>query len=131
MKGKKLFEIGIDHAMLAGAKGSFDACLREAVRRAIATGSMEGSANVKISFELFKSVDTDTGEEFLSPDIKFKAGYSVPMKGSLDGNVVEKGRIQPTQDGWILVNDQVSMNELMAEEEPEEYRGEKQLAEVR
>ena len=112
----KRFEISIDHAMLAGAKGSLNACLREAVGRAIKTGSMEGSANVKISFELYKGTDPDTGENFIFPEIKFKAGYSVPMKGSLDGNVVEKGRIQPTQDGWILVNEQVSMDELMEEQ---------------
>ena len=57
---KQQFEISIDHNMLAAAKQCFDACLKEAVNRAIKTGSMEGSATVKISFELFKTVDQDT-----------------------------------------------------------------------
>lgn len=116
---KQMFEISIDHKMLAAAKQCFDACLKEAVNRAITTGSMEGSATVKISFDLFKTVDQDTNEEMISPEFKFKATFSVPMKGGADGKIIEKSRIKPKEDGmgWILVNDQVTMDELMDDED--------------
>ena len=58
---KKQFEIGIDHPVLTGAKANFDTCLRAAFTRAIATGSDEGSATLKISFEILTSMDKDTG----------------------------------------------------------------------
>ena len=57
----KRYELSIDHSMLYGAKAGFDTCLKMAMAKAISTGSMEGSASLKISFELFKSLDKDTG----------------------------------------------------------------------
>lgn len=128
---KQQFDISIDHAMLIGAKAAFDACLRKAVRKAISTGSDEGSATLKISFEIFSVLDSETGEYRRSPVLKFKAGYSVPMKESMDATIAESSRLVENRDGWMLVNGQVSMDELLAEDEPEAYRGERQLAEVR
>ena len=131
MSKKQQFEISIDHAMMIGAKAAFDTCLRAAVAKAIGTGSDEGSATLKISFEIFSALDQETGEYRRTPVLKYKAGYSVPMKESMDATIAESSRIVPGGDGYLLVNGQVSMDELLAEDEPEAYRGEKQLAEVR
>ena len=129
---KERFEIGIDHGMMIGAKAAFDTCLRAAVTKAISTGSNEGSATLKISFEIVTTMDQDTGEVKRMPVFKYKAGYSVPMKESVDATIGESSRLVHSDDiGWMLVNGQVSMDELLAEDEPEAYRGERQLAEVR
>ena len=124
------FEIGIDHTMMQQAKAAFDRCLQIAVTRAIATGSDEGSASLRISFEISTAMDQEDGELRRMPVFKYKAGYSVPMKESVDATIAESSRLESTKDGWILINSQVSMDELM-EDEPEAYRGERQLAEVR
>lgn len=117
---KKRFEINIDHEMLNKAKETFNACLNMAVTQAIKTGSMEGSATVKISFVIPRFLNQDTDEWEMKPDIKYKAGYSVPMKDSVDGNVIERGTIIQDNEGkYMLVNDQISMAELMAEDEDE------------
>ena len=132
MSKKQQFEISIDHAMMIGAKAAFDTCLRSAIAKAIGTGSDEGSATLKISFEIFSTVDKDTGEYNRMPAMKYKAGYSVPMKESLDATIVEESKLIPDAEiGYMLVNGQISMDELMAEDEPEAYRGERQLSEVR
>ena len=117
MSKKQQFEISIDHAMMIGAKAAFDTCLRAAVAKAIGTGSDEGSATLKISFEIFSALDPETGEYRRTPVLKYKAGYSVPMKESMDATIAEKSRIVPGGDGYLLVNGQVSMDELLAEEE--------------
>ena len=115
---KKLqFEISIDHAMMIGAKAAFDTCLRAAIAKEISTGSDEGSATLKISFEIFSSLDTETGEWKRTPVLKYKAGYSVPMKESMDATIAESSRLVPSDEsGWLMINGQVSMDELMAEE---------------
>lgn len=116
---KKQFEISIDHAMMAGAKQAFDKCLQMAVTRAIATGSDEGSANLRISFEVLTSVNEETGNMIRIPVFKYKAGYSVPMKESMDATIAESSRLESTKDGWKLVNGQISMEELLAEDDDE------------
>ena len=117
---KKQFELSINHPVLEGARQGFDACLKTAIGRAIQTGSMEGSAAVKVSFEIDKVVNPDTGEWEMAPNIKYKATYSVPMKDSIDGDVLDNSRLFPASEGgYMLVNNQVSMDELMAEEQKE------------
>lgn len=128
---KQQFDISIDHAMMTGAKQAFDTCMRQAVAKAIGTGSYEGSATLRISFDIVQSMDKDTGEVKQIPIFKYKAGYSVPMKESMDATIPEASILMKSPEGWMLVNGQISMDELMAEEEPEVYRGERQLAEVR
>ena len=113
MKKQKQFEFSIDHAMMIGAKAAFDTCLRAAVNKAIATGSDNGSATLKISFEIFSCVDQEPGEIRRTPVLKYKAGYTVPMKESMDATIVEKSRLMPGEDGWQLVNEQISMSELV------------------
>ena len=118
MSKKQQFEISIDHAMMIGAKAAFDTCLRAAVAKAIGTGSDEGSATLKISFEIFSSLDTETAEYRRTPVFKYKAGYSVPMKESMDATIAESSRLMPDEEsGWLMVNGQVSIDELLAEEE--------------
>ena len=111
---KQQFEISIDHAMMIGAKSAFDTCLRAAIAKAISTGSDEGSATLKVSFEIFSILDRETGECSRSPVLKYKAGYSVPMKESLDATIAESSRLVPSDEsGWLMINGQVSMDELM------------------
>ena len=129
---KRRFDIGIDHKMLEGAKGAFDTCLQIAVKKAIATGSNEGSATLRVSFEILNGADLNTGETYLMPAIKYKAGFTVPIKDGVDGKVMEQSRLILKENGqYSLVNEQVSMEEIMEEDEPEAYRGEKHLREVR
>ena len=118
MSKKQQFEISIDHAMMIGAKAAFDTCLRAAVAKAIGTGSDEGSATLRISFEVLTAMDSETGEIRRMPVFKYKAGYSVPMKDSMDATIAESSRLIPDDDvGFMLVNGQVSMDELLAEDE--------------
>jgi hypothetical protein len=116
---KKQFDISIDHAMMIGAKAAFDTCLQQAVAKAIGTGSDEGSATLRISFEIFQPVDDKTAEVKRLPVFKYKAGYSVPMKESIDATIAENSGLLESRDGWKLVNGQISMAELMAEDEEE------------
>ena len=113
---KKQFDISIDHAMMIGAKAAFDTCLGAAVGKAISTGSDEGSATLRISFEIMTTIDTETVELKRMPVFKYKAGYSVPMKDSIDGIIVHKCRMYKDEDmeGFFnLVSDQVTMEEAM------------------
>ena len=115
---KERFEIGIDHGMMIVAKEAFDHCLRAAVTKAISTGSNEGSATLKISFEIVTTMDQDTGEVRRLPVFKYKAGYSVPMKENVDATIAESSRlIQRGENEYMLINGQVSMDELMEEDE--------------
>jgi hypothetical protein len=95
---KKQFEIGIDHELFRGAKAAFDTCMRAAVAKAISTGSYEGSATLKINFEIYKTLDAETGEWQERPEMKYKAGYSVPMKESAEATIVEKSQLHRTED---------------------------------
>ena len=113
---KKQFEISLDHTVLKVAKSTFDKCLKMAVAKAIATGSDEGSATLKINFTIVTSIHDD-GEMKRLPLFKFKAGYSVPMKDSADGTITDRCEIIPGDEGYMLINDQVSMDEIMAEAE--------------
>jgi len=114
-------DFGIMNPVLDSARQGFDACLKMAVNRAISTGSKEGSATLKVGFELEDGIDEETGETYMIPTIKFKAGYSVPMKDSIDGEIIEQSRLWRGPDGkWLLVNNQISMDELLAEESEEE-----------
>ena len=128
---KQQFDISIDHAMMIPAKSVFDTCLQMAVKKAIRTGSDEGNATLRISFEIVTAIDNETGELKRMPVFKYKAGYSVPMKESMDATIAMSSRLIEKDGEWKLVNGQVSMDELMAEDEQEEYRGENQLREVR
>lgn len=115
---KQQFKISIDHAMMIGAKAAFDTCLRAAIAKAISTGSDEGSATLKVSFEIPTVMDSETGEWRRMPLLKYKAGYTVPMKESMDATIAESSRLVPSDEsGWLLVNGQVSMDELLAENE--------------
>ena len=50
--------------------------------------------------------------------LKYKAGYSVPMKESMDATIAESSRlVHDDEIGYMLVNGQVSMDELLAEEQ--------------
>ena len=114
---KQQFELSIDHAVLLGAKQGFDVCLKRAIAKAIATGSNEGSTTMKVSFVIFEGVDEDTGEMYKTPIIKYRCGYSVPMKEGVEGTVAESCRVMKGKDEWLLVNGQIMMEELMAEDE--------------
>ena len=115
---KKHFEMSIDNPALVGGKHGIDACLKMAIKKAIDTGSMEGSATLKVSFELMKHLEEGTGEVTIVPQFTCKFGYSVPMKKSAEFKVMENSRVIQNRDGeYMLVNDQVSMDELMEEED--------------
>ena len=117
MSKKKQFDLSIDHPMMAGAKTAFNTCLQTAVTKAISSGSDEGSATLRISFDIATGMDNETGEVKHLPVFKYKAGYSVPMKESMDATIAESSRLTVGKDGWMLINGQVSMDELLAEDD--------------
>lgn len=125
---KQQFDISIDHELLKGAKAAFDTCMKAAIRKAISTGSNEGSATLRISFDIYDAADQDTGMIYKTPQIAYKAGYSVPMKESMDAKIIENSRLVVGDGEWQLVNGQISMDEIMETETPEGYG---HLAEVR
>ena len=45
------------------------------------------------------------------------APEELPMKESMDATIAESSRLMESKDGWMLVNGQVSMDELLAEDE--------------
>ena len=111
-------ELSIDNPTLMQAKEALNACMKIAVAQAIEKGSMEGSATLKISFKIEACADKDTGQQFYQPEIDFKAGYSIPMKDSIDGKIIDACRMIARRDGKLcLIGNQISMAELMDEEE--------------
>lgn len=114
------FEISIDNAALKDAKKAMDTCMQIATRRAINTGSYECSATLKVVFKLEETMDVDTGETYISPKIDYRSNYCVPLKDSIDGKVIDICRlIQDGGGGYQLINGQISMDELMEDEEEE------------
>ena len=117
---KERFDIGIDHPTLLMAKAAFNTCMQAAIARAIGTGSDEGSVTLKISFEIFSTIDQETGEYRRRPAMKYKAGFSVPVKESLDGTITDESWIvESGSEGFKMINGQISMDELMAEDSEE------------
>lgn len=110
---KRQFDLSIDHAMLKAPKLAFDECLKRAIAKAISTGSYEGSASLKISFEIFQVTDSATGEMMQKPILKYKAGYTVPQKEGIDGTIAEESRLELAGDEWKLINSQILIDELM------------------
>ena len=115
-KEKNRFDLCIDHPILTQARISFDQCLKQMIAKAIETGSDEGTATLKLAVVIPKILNQDTNEWEMKPTIKFKAGYSVPMKSGCDGIILEKSTlVENGVGGFLLVNDQISMDELLEE----------------
>ena len=114
---KKQFELCIDHPMLAMAKTAMNECMKQMVNRAVATGSMEGKASLTIAMEIVDVEDRDSGEIRREPMIKFKASFAVPLKESIDGKIVEHSSLRrDPEGGWLMINSQIRMDELMEDE---------------
>ena len=110
------FELRMDHPSLVGAKVAMDGCLKAMVSKAVETRSMEGTATLKISMEILDVLNEETKEWEKTPSIKFKVGWSVPIKNSAEGKLMDicDGQLVRNQEGnWCLINNQVSMDELM------------------
>ena len=118
--GNARFEPSINHAMLIPARQAFNECLGQAIDKAIRTGAMEGSATLKVSFEMMEILNTKTSEYEIIPQIKFKASSSVPIKESVEGKIAERATVREDKDwGWILVNNQINMDEIISGEAKE------------
>lgn len=114
------YKLRIDNPVLACAKASLDFCLQEMMKKAVKTGSREGTVTLKIAVELEECTDSGTGEIFLKPEIKYKATSSVPMKSDLDGKVMGLQKMRRNNEGdWLLVDNQVSIDELLDGEDEE------------
>lgn len=114
---KKQFDISIDHEMMKGAKQALNKCMQLAVAKAIGTGSDEGSATLRIGFQIVTSMDENTAELKRMPIWEYKAGFSVPIKESVSATIQESSRLINSDDGWQLINGQVSMNEVLEDME--------------
>ena len=112
------FELSIDNPVLMSAKASLDSCLRTMVSKAVSTGSFEGSVTLKISMEIVEKLIEQTGEWVREPVIKFKAGWSVPIKENEEGKLPAGNQLVRNPEGeWCLISNQVSMAELMGGED--------------
>ena len=115
---KKRFELSLDHPALAGVKIDFEDCLKKLVSKAIGIGSMEGTASLKIHVEIMEAKSEETAEIQMIPVIKYKASWSVPIKDGTEGKIPGGGQLVRSPDGeWCLINNQISMEELMENEE--------------
>ena len=117
---KERFELRMDHPSLVGAKVAMDNCLKAMVSKAVETRSMEGTATLKISMEILDVLNEETKEWEKKPSIKFKVGWSVPIKNSAEGKLMDicDGQLVRNPEGnWCLINNQVSMDELMGGED--------------
>ena len=111
------FELSIDNPVLMSAKASLDSCLKMMVSKAVSTGSMEGTATLKISMEIEEGTMEMTGEIVKQPVIKFKAGWSVPIKENEEGKLPAGHQLVRNPEGeWCLISNQVSIEELMGGE---------------
>ena len=114
------FELRMDHPSLVGAKIAMDSCLKAMVEKAVQTRSMEGTATLKISMEILDVMNEKTKEWEKKPIIKFRVGWSVPIKNSAEGKLMEasEGQLVRNPEGnWCLINNQVSMDELIGGED--------------
>ena len=108
------FDLCIDNKVMMPAKRAFNSCMAEAVRVAIRTGRMEGSANLKISFKLEEGVNDETGECELVPVIKYMAGLNIPTNGGIRGEIGKDARlIRDENGGYKLISNQISLDEMM------------------
>ena len=117
---KKRFELSMDHPSLVGAKIALDKCLMAMVNKAVETRSMEGTATLKINMEILDVLNDETNEWEKKPSIKFKVGWSVPIKENAEGKLMDicDGQLVRNPDGnWCLINNQVSIDELMGGED--------------
>jgi len=113
---KKRCELSLDHPVLAQAKLVMDNCLNAMVSKAIETGSMEGTATLKIGMEIEDALDKQTGEIIKKPTIKFKVGWAVPIKNSAEGKLITDSHLARDNDGdWRLINNQLSVEDILAE----------------
>lgn len=114
MEDLNKFAMSIDHPMLQQAKAGFNACMKAMVDRAISTGSMEGTVTLKIRFDITEEADRETGEFEKRPEIQYKAQFAVPIKEGCEAKIVEKSRLEPNPSGgWLMINDQITIDELM------------------
>ena len=112
------FELSIDNPVRMSAKASLDTCLRAMVSKAVSTGSMEGKASLTISMEIEDGMIEETGEIVKQPVIKFKAGWSVPIKESEEGKLPAGHKLVRNPDGeWCLIKNQVTIDEVMGGED--------------
>ena len=117
---KEPFELRMDHPSLIGAKMAMDTCLKTMVDKAVETRSMEGTATLKISMEILEVQNDKTGEWEKKPVIKFKVGWSVPIKSSAEGKLmdVSEGQLVKSPKGnWCLINNQICMDEMIGGED--------------
>ena len=84
MKG---LQLSIDHPALTAAKVCFDNCLNAMLEKAINTRSNEGTATLKINMDVMEVLNEKTKEWEKRPIIKFKVGWSVPIKESAEGKL--------------------------------------------
>ena len=116
----KRFELSMDHPSLVGAKIALDKCLMAMVNKAVETRSMEGTATLKINMEILDVLNDETNEWEKKPSIKFKVGWSVPIKANAEGKLMDicDGQLVRNPDGkWCLINNQVSIDELIGGED--------------
>lgn len=115
---QKQFDLSIDNPLLREAKRAFDACLKYGIEKAISSGANEGSVTLTVKYEIADAVDQLTAETYKAPIIVFKAAYNVPQKDGFDG-VADSCRLlmNGSRDSYMLVGNQVTMDDLMQGQE--------------
>ena len=70
--------------------------------------------------EIIEVQNNETKEWEKKPTIKFKVGWSVPIKSSAEGKLMDlsEGQLVKNPNGdWCLINNQISMDEMIGGED--------------
>ena len=110
---RKRIDLGLDNPVMTAPKQAMNAIMKMAVAKAISTGSMEGTATLTVRFELEEDYDKQTGERFMRPKIDYKSRYAVPLKDTIDGKIMDPCRIIENGEGFCMISNQVSMDDVM------------------
>lgn len=120
------FQIGLNHPDFTGIRETMDAALNHTLLRMTDGNFSEGSVTLKIVIEIAEdqqgNVDPETGEIIRKPVFGGKVSINIPQKASADIPTVIGNKLEydAERKRFVMINPQISMDELLSEEDSEE-----------
>lgn len=108
-------EVSVDSEAFRELRLMIDAAMNQVLGLMEAEGRAKGSVSAKIDFELMK-VGDEHGVTGIMPKIGFHVTYDVPRKVKMSGGAPLDIYLGKDPDGgYVLSNQQISMDELLRE----------------